>query len=183
MKKILYPLIGHNCVAEDLQFIQQPVDREVLHTLGLNGHFPRAVLHAPLLYGGLGSHTIHAHHVIEKLLLFVHHIRENGQIKETLMTSMSTTQIECGVSVPFFSLSADIWNPLVTSTWPAHLWQECKKQGIDIKFHTDTFWVPKAPREKYVCIMDIATTMYQGQHYRLIGYCSSRRQENIVSLL
>lgn len=75
LRKILYPLIGHNFGQDDLQSLQQPVDVEVLHILGLNEHFPRAVLRAPLLYGGLGCTTIHGQHIVDKLILFVHHIR------------------------------------------------------------------------------------------------------------
>ena len=171
LKKILYPLIGHGCTEADLHPIQQQVDREVLHLLCLNEHFPRAVLHAPHLYGSLGCATIHAQHVVEKLILFLHHIREQGQISETLWTSMSTTQLECGVSTPFFSLSADIWAPLVTPTWITHLWQECIVRDIQVRFHTELFWTPKAVRENDVCIMEVASTMFSGKQLLQINMC------------
>ena len=106
LKKIMYPLIGHSCDIAALDPLQKTVDREVLHLLGLNEHFPRAILYAPLKLGGLGCGTIHGQHVIDKILLFVHHLREQGQIQEALMASMSTTQIECGTSTPFFLLDA-----------------------------------------------------------------------------
>jgi len=159
LKKVLYPLIGHSCTADELQPIQQKVDQEVLHILGLNEHFPRAVLYAPHLFGGLGCAAIHAQHVVEKLILFVHHIREQGQIRETLLTSMSFTQLECGVATPFFSLLEEPWGPLVTSTWSSRLWQECISKGIEIRFHTELFWTPKAVREHDVCIMDVAASL------------------------
>jgi hypothetical protein len=181
LKKILFPLIGHTCGEDDLHFLQQPVDREVLHILGLNEHFPRAVLRAPLLYGGMGCANIHAQHVIEKLLLFVHHIRENGQIKEALLASMSVTQLECGVSQQFFSLSAAIWNPLATPTWVTSLWRDCNLKGIDIKFHTDSFWVPKAIREHDVCIMEVASSLYQGQQLVQINMCRIHLQVTYLS--
>lgn len=71
--------------------IQQQVDKEVLHILGMNEHFPCTMLYAPFTYGGLGCSTIHAQHVIEKLILFLHHIREGGQMEETLLASMGIT--------------------------------------------------------------------------------------------
>ena len=114
------------------------------------------MLQAPLLYGGLGCHPIHAHHVVEKLILFLHHICENGQIKEAMLASMGTTQLECGMSVPFFTLPLVVWYPLMTETWITHLWNECSTHGIQIKFHPDTFWVPKAPHQKDICIMEEA---------------------------
>lgn len=171
MKKILYPLIGHSCTTSDLQPLQQPIDREVLHLLGLNEHFPRAVLHTPFLYGGMGCSSVHAQPTIEKLMLFIHHIREGGQIKEALLSSMSITQLECGLATPFVSLDAGVWSPLVTPTWITHLWTECNPRGIEIKFQPDTFWIPRPPRERDVCIMEVASQMYQGAQLWQINMC------------
>ena len=85
--------------------------------------------------------------------------------------SMSITQLECGVAEPFFSLPADPWGPLVTPTWTSHLWQECISRGIEIRFHTDLFWTPKAVHEHDVCIMDIAASMYSGKQLLQINMC------------
>ena len=104
LRKIMYPLIGHSCSREDLADLQRPVDKKVLHILGLNEHFPRAAVYAPLKFGGMGCTTIHGQHITDKIILFVHHMRERGQIGETLAVSMSTTQMECGTTTPFFSL-------------------------------------------------------------------------------
>ena len=76
----------------------------------------RAVLHAPLKWGDLGCVSIHGQHVIDKVLLFIHHVHEEGQIYETLSASMSTTQIECGTSTNFFLLNAQQWYGFVTNT-------------------------------------------------------------------
>ena len=139
LKKILYPLIGHSCIVNDLHSLQQTVDWEVLHVLGLNEHFPRAVLHAPLLFGGIKCGKIHGQHVIDKSILFLHHVRENGQMCETMQTAMSITQIECGSSLPFFDLPAAQWSHLVTPTWISHSWQECQPKEISVKFYNDFF--------------------------------------------
>ena len=171
LKKILYPLIGHTFHQDDLVELQTPVDRHLLHILGLNEHFPRAVLYAPLKFGGLGCITIHGQHVVDKLLLFLHHMREKGQIHEALAASMSTTQIECGSSKPFFSLDAEIYHPLVTKTWISHLWYECNTVGIDIRFHPECFWTPKPVRERDLCIMEVATKLYSGIQLHQINMC------------
>ena len=171
MKKVLYPLIGHTCSTDDLLEIQKTVDREVLHILGLNEHFPRAVLHAPFILGGLGCTTIHGEHIIGKILLFVHHMREKGQINEALLASMSTTQIEVGSSEPFFTLDANIWHNLVTPTWTSHIWKESQAAGIDLRFHKDCFWVPKPVRERDISIMSVAATLYSGTQLYQINMC------------
>jgi len=84
---------------------------------------------------------------------------------------MSLTQVECGVSTPFFDLDPDIWYPLVMQTWPAHLWRDCKKHEMNFKFHRDTFWTPAAPRQNDICIMDVAATMYTGHLLCQINQC------------
>mmetsp|Transcript_2309 Transcript_2309/g.3520 ORF Transcript_2309/g.3520 Transcript_2309/m.3520 type:complete len:290 (+) Transcript_2309:912-1781(+) len=181
LRKIMYPLIGHSFGSEDLQSLQKPVDVEILHILGLNEHFPRAVLRAPLIYGGLGCTTIHGQHIIDKLILFVHHIRENKRIAEVLLTSMSMTQLECGVYKPFFDLDPAIWFPLVTPTWTACLWRDSKTANIDIKLHSDIFWTPAAPRKNDICIMDVASTMYSDHHLVQINQCRVYLQVTFLS--
>jgi len=181
LRKIMYPLIGHSFGSEDLQSLQKPVDVEILHILGLNEHFPRAVLRAPLIYGGLGCTTIHGQHIIDKLILFVHHIRENKRIAEVLLTSMSMTQLECGVYKPFFDLDPAIWFPLVTPTWTACLWRDSKTANIDIKLHSDIFWTPAAPRKNDICIMDVASTMYRDHHLVQINQCRVYLQVTFLS--
>lgn len=181
MRKIMYPLIGHSCERSDLIPIQRPVDNEILHILGLNEHFPRDVFYAPLKYGDIGCMTIHGQHVIDKLLLFVHHMREHGQLRETMMVSMSITQLECGSSRPFFDLPAITWYPLASKTWITHIRHECQPNGIDIKFYHEDFWVPKPVRERDVCIRDIASTMYEGDQLRQINLCRIALQATFLS--
>mmetsp|Transcript_20247 Transcript_20247/g.28843 ORF Transcript_20247/g.28843 Transcript_20247/m.28843 type:complete len:463 (+) Transcript_20247:2603-3991(+) len=171
LRKIMYPLIGHTLGDADLQSLQKPVDVEILHIMGLNEHFPRVVLRGPLLYGGLGCTSLHGQHIIDKLVLFVHHIRENKRIAEVFYTSMSLTQLECGVSTPFIDLDPVIWFPLVTPTWITCLWRDCKAANIDIKMHTDCFWTPTATRKNDLTIMSVANTMYRGTQLVQLNQC------------
>lgn len=181
LKKVMYPLIGHRCDSDDLQPLQQPVDREVLHILGLNEHFPRDVLHPPLEFGGMGCVSIHGQHIIEKLILFVHHMHECGQMEATMRTSMSITQLECRSSRPFFSLPPEKWHHLVTKTWITHIWSSRQPNGIDIKFHVETFWVLNPVREHDLCIMDMAATMYDGESLPRINMCHIALQVTLLS--
>lgn len=181
MKKCMYPLIGHSCSHADLHPIQQVVDREVLHLLGLNEHFPQAALHAPMRYGGMGCVSIHGQHVIEKLILFVHHMREGSQMRETLTALMGITQLESGSHLPFFDLPASKWYGLVTPTWVTHIWRECQSNGIDIKFHPLEFQVPKPVRENDECIMTVASRLYDGESLRRINMCRIAIQVTFLS--
>jgi len=180
-RKIMYPLIGHSFSADDLHVIQQPTDRELLHILGLKEHFPRAVLHAPTLLGGMGCPTFHAQHVADKIVLFVHHMRENESIAEVLRASMSMTQLECGVTTPFFSLPAETWHDLVTKTWITHIWNECEPRGIEILF-SDTIWTPEAQRQHDYPLMELAENLYGNCiHLYNINQCRLALQVTFLS--
>mmetsp|Transcript_15421 Transcript_15421/g.21966 ORF Transcript_15421/g.21966 Transcript_15421/m.21966 type:complete len:963 (+) Transcript_15421:236-3124(+) len=170
-KKIMYPLIGHSMSVDDLKIVQQPTDRELLHLLGLNEHFPRAVLHASTSFGGMGCPTFHAQHVVDKVVLFLHHMKEKAELAEVFQASMSLTQLECGTSKPFFSLPADPWYDLVTPTWINHIWQECIQKGIELLFYEKAFWLPGAQREHDFTIMDLAAQLYGGSHLVRINQC------------
>ena len=106
---------------------------------------------------------------------------EGGNIQETLHSSMSFTQIECGSSRPFFDLSADQWNSLVTLTWITHIWRECQPNGIRITFPHDAVWVPKPVREHDACIMDIASEIYSGEQLRRLNLCHISLQVTFIS--
>jgi len=181
-KKIMYPLIGHSFTEADLHPIQQPTDRELLHVLGLNEHFRRAVLHASTTFGGMGCPTFHAQHVADKIVLFLHHMKENAEIAEIFKASMSLTQLECGVSKPFFSLPAETWHDLVTPTWLTHIWKECEPKGIEIHFAPDHFWLPSAQRVNDHPLMELAEYLYGNSiHLHNINQCRLALQVTYLS--
>jgi len=55
---------------------------------------------------------------------------------------MSTTQLECGVTQPFFELDLAVWYNLVTPTWTTGIWKDCYPKDIAICFNPDAFWSP-----------------------------------------
>jgi len=177
----MYPLIGHSCTESDLQFLQKPIDNEVLHILGLNEHFPRAVLHAPLLYGGLGFAPLHAQHGADKLILFLHHIRECGKTQEALMTTMSITQIECGASTPFINLQPEKWSHLVTDTWVTHLWRECKSQDIDIVSIPSHFGC-QSQSERTMCVLWMSLRICMRGNLCIRSICAGLNYKSFICL-
>lgn len=102
-------------------------------------------------------------------------------MRESMLTSMGITQIECGSSRPFFDLPAEKWGPLTTQTWITHLWSECQPKCIEVKFHSEDFWVPKPVREGDACIMDVAAAMYDGEQLRRLNSCRMALQVTFLS--
>mmetsp|Transcript_22446 Transcript_22446/g.32149 ORF Transcript_22446/g.32149 Transcript_22446/m.32149 type:complete len:919 (-) Transcript_22446:249-3005(-) len=132
-------------------------------------------------FGGMGCPTFHAQHVADKIVLFLHHMKENAEIAEVMKASMSLTQLECGISIPFFGIPTDPWYDLVTPTWLNHIWYECSTKNIEIQFHDDHFWVPSAQRENDVTIMDLADQMFGGTHIQQINKCRLALQVTYIS--
>ena len=68
-------LAGQQCSVDGLTHTQKVMDNIACHALGLNEHFPRALLHGPVSLGGIGVPISWAEALVEKLSYFVHHMR------------------------------------------------------------------------------------------------------------
>ena len=65
---VLYPLMASMCTKAELDKIQcDMMARAKCNALGLNEHFPRAVLYGPLCYGGMQLPTAHESTTIESI--------------------------------------------------------------------------------------------------------------------
>lgn len=102
---LLYPQVPQQCEPDDLSPIQKEVDQIVCHSLGLNEHFRRAVLHGPVERGGMGVPTLWAEALADKVVYFLHHVRRQDEVGKQLGLSMALTQVELGVGIPFLSSS------------------------------------------------------------------------------
>lgn len=118
-----YPLPAHSFSQEDLTSPQSLMNSICLHSRGFNRHFPRALLHGPLRYGGLGESSLYAEHGASKLLHFLHHMRRKDKGGLQLAASIAYTQLEVGTDTSFFNLDYQTWGPLATPTWSTHLWR------------------------------------------------------------
>ena len=116
-----HPLAGQQCTVDDLK--QNVMDQLVCHALGLNEHFPRALLHGPMALGGVDIPTLWAETLAEKLAYFVHHMRIGDDVGTQLKVSTVIVQLEVGTGTPFFQLPYERWEHLATKSWVTHLWQ------------------------------------------------------------
>ena len=109
---LVYPLVGQRCTLEELAPIQSVVDREVCHPLGLNEHFPRAVLHGPTEFGSEDPAA--------KIMLFLHHVRVQDKVGQMLKVSLAHVQLEVGLGVNFFQWDFNDFGSFVTPCWVSH---------------------------------------------------------------
>lgn len=66
------------------------------HALGLNEHFPCAVLHGPLHLGGMAIPTGQSKTTATRLNYFMYHIRSEMVISNKLDSSIAFAQLEVG---------------------------------------------------------------------------------------
>jgi hypothetical protein len=154
---ILYPLPTHQCTANDLSPIQNILDREILHSQSLNSSFPRAVLHGPTKYGGLGIASIHSESLSDKVLYFLHHIRRDDTVGHKLRCSLGTLQIEIGIGQHILQTDHNNLGFLATNSFITDIWRECSKIGISFRGNAATLWIPPLQSDNDQYIMDIAS--------------------------
>lgn len=81
----------------------------------------------------MGIYSCIAHHMTDKILLFMHRIRENDNVFKLLQVSMCIAQREIGTITPFFELPHDAMHSTYTPTWITHKRKECHPHQIVIK--------------------------------------------------
>jgi hypothetical protein len=77
---VMYPLIATLCSKEELDKIEKVLAKAKCNALGLNEHFPRALLYGPYDMGGMQLPTTHASTTIDRINYFLYHIRTSTKI-------------------------------------------------------------------------------------------------------
>ena len=177
---VLYPMMGQQIDAEALASVQTKVDEMLCHALGLNSHFPRAVLHGPVELGGMGVPPLWVESLTEKLSYFFHHTRIADTVGQELKTSVAILQLELGCGVSFFELPFETWGRLATPCWVANLWKLCSRIGLQLRAAENIHWIPplQSTGDKY--IMDLVVDKMPRKQWCRLNYC--RRFLQVVSV-
>jgi len=77
---LLYPLVTFTFSTKDFQPIDSITSQMKCVSLGLNRHFPRAVLHGPMLLGGLGYPLSSQKNARDRLNYFFYDIRSHSTL-------------------------------------------------------------------------------------------------------
>ncbi len=95
--EVLYPLMATLGDKKEFDKIDRVIIRAKCSALGLNEHFPRAILHGPLEYGGLALPTSISKKVTIRINYFLYHIRNSTKIGSKVDVSIVFLQLEVGV--------------------------------------------------------------------------------------
>jgi hypothetical protein len=94
---ILYPLMATLYSEDDLVQLECKISRLYCHALGINKHFPRAVLHGPCELGGMEIPSLSSILTTIRVNYFLYHTRQKTQVGKKLEISLAHLQIEVGV--------------------------------------------------------------------------------------
>ena len=149
-----YPLPVTTFTRKQLDSIQKKFIYLLLPKLGMNRHTPRAVVYGPMKYGGRNLIDMRIEQPTQHLRRTLGHMRRLDNTGKLMIITKRDTQLESGLSTPFYKNDPDIYNYVTKNTRWHYLWQEIYKYNINIEFYNE--WLPRAKYENDRNIMEVA---------------------------
>jgi hypothetical protein len=168
---VLYPLVASTCTKDELDRIDRVIASAKCNALGLNEHFPRALLYGPLRYGGMQLPTAHASTIINRINYFLYNTHMSTNIGQKLEISLAFTQLETGLLQPFLTSSYELYGKFATSTLMKCLWAQTEPFGLYLKPNADSYWLPKLQGSGDIAIMDDVTKFYDKESCIKLNRC------------
>lgn len=159
------------CDQKDLDKIERVIARARCHALGLNEHFPRAVLYGPMQLGGLEIPSIHVNTMCTRINYFLYHTRLSTKVGRKLEVSMAYIRQLLGLCTQVLSCSYETYGFLITNTLIKCIWAETEPFGITLRSHKNSSWVPQLQGAQDIAIMEIATKNYNNHNCTIINRC------------
>ena len=151
--------------------------------LGLNRHFPRAILHGPMMLGGLGIPSSTQKYAKERLNYFLFNICCKSTIQQKLDMSIIYTQLEVVSFQQFFSIPFSEFGHLASRSFCVQVWRELEPDGIILRPFTSSTWIPTPLSQQDKAVMDIATKCYNTKGSSMINWCRQFLNISVIDLL
>ena len=139
MKTLEYPLLASTLTKEDCVFIMSPVLQGGLPTMGICRTFPRALVHGPIKYMGLGINDLYTTQGLQHVRAVLDHCWRSTETGKLLRTSIEIGKVETGLRGSLWSYDYSVYGHLCEDTWVKHLWQFMWETGIQIDDNLDDF--------------------------------------------
>lgn len=151
---IRYALPITNFSSTELHEIQRKFIFYLLPKMGINRHTPRDVVYGPMERGGLGLMDLRIEQPIQAIHTNFGHIRRNDNAGKALLTTLYDTQIEVGISKPFYKANFTIHNYVTANTRWNYLWKACNEYKLNMEINN--MWVPRSNYRNDSNLMDAA---------------------------
>jgi hypothetical protein len=168
---VLYPLVASTCTKKDLDKIEKVIASAKCNALGLNEHFPRALLYGPSCYGGMQLPTAHASTLCDRINYFLYHIRTSTSIGQKLEISLAFLQLETGLLQPFMSSSYETYGIFATTTSLKCIWAQTEPFGLLLKPNTESYWLPTLQGYGDMAIMEDVQRFYDRESCVKLNRC------------
>ena len=150
-----YPLPVTLFSTTQLNEIQKPCMRLMLPKLGLNRNTPRVLIYGPRRYGGLQICNLIVEQPVKHVNATVGHIRRGDRVGTALLITLrDTTQVESGISQPFYTQNPHQFGHLTQQTRWMYFWKMAYEYNLTIEIHN--MWTPKPSHENDKKIMEVA---------------------------
>jgi hypothetical protein len=157
---VLYPLMACSCKDKEMDHLDKTLSKAKCHALGLNEHFPRAVLHGPVSLGGLGIHSGQTKTTTTRINYFLYHTRMDTTIGHKLDASVAFLQMEIGTIRYFLEMPYHMYGFLATHTLMKRIWNETEPHGLILKHAQNIAWTPALQGTSDFSIIEFALSVY-----------------------
>lgn len=143
-KKLAYVLVVTSLAYVQCQELDKLIAPLLLNSHSIQQHVNRNIIYLSDEFGGLNILTVYHLQGIAKLQFLHLHYRNHDTTGKLLKISMKYTQLECGLSDPFYKHDFYKVQHLITPTLTTNLWQYTTESHCSI--HEQHSWQYKFPR-------------------------------------
>ena len=121
-KKLVYILVVTSLTYIQCQELDKLIAPLLLNSHSIQRNANRNIIFLNDGFGGLNIPTVYHLQGVAKLQFLHLHYRNNNTTGKLLKITMRYTQLECGLSVPFYKQNFYKIQHLITPTWITNLW-------------------------------------------------------------
>lgn len=165
-KKLVYILVVTSLTFTQCKELDKLICPLLLNSHSIQRNANRSIIYLSDEYGGLNIPSIYHLQGIANLQFFQMHYRNNDTAGKLLKISMRYTQLECGLSNPFYVHDFYKIQHITTPTWLTNLWQYTTECHCNI--HETQPWIYECPRVRDRFLMDIICASNLSQEHQEI---------------
>ena len=146
LPSIRYKLVSTNLTYKECDELMVRIKEILLNANGMHKNCDRNILFQPETRLGLNYDHWYFIKGIEKIKLFLLHMRRNDTTSNLLRITMSYSQMESGTCTPFLQTPYSKWGKYASATWLTDMWRFLEECGSEIEIEKP--FIYQRPREK-----------------------------------
>ena len=136
-KTLCYPLPATTLSIEQCHTIMKPALTAALPKMGVNRHFPRALVHSPMCFHGLGLRHLHTQQAVYHLRDIINHQLSHTPVSIQHRGAFELLYLNIGISGDFLSLKNFAIMPDQPSTIATCVWEFLVNNAITLQTSID----------------------------------------------